>query len=451
MKTTLSERDGNTVKLAVEVSSEELNEAFTAQLRKLSREVRIPGFRPGKVPAAIVRQRLGDQAILLDALEQSIPEWFTRAALELGLEPIDRPEIELGEELPEPDKPLNFTAKVTVMPEVVLGEYKGLKIPQEPVEVKDEEVDEQVQRLRDTFAELRPVEGRPVQTGDYVTVDVTATLDGNRVEDLEVTDFMFELGGGRMLPAIDEQVVGMNAGEQKTFSAELPPEYPEELRGKTAEFTVTLKEIKEKVLPPLTDGWVSEISEFATLLELRQEIRSRLRSAKEQSSWQRFRARAVKEATERATMELPDILVQEQAEQMLTDFARSLESQGGSLEAYVEATGFSKERILEDMKQQAAADLRTDLVLSAVAKAEGLEATEEEVATAIGEMAAMAKIEAKEFEKRLRRGGRIEAVKEQIVRNKAVDLIADSAIAVPPDSNPVKEEGAPEETGNDAE
>lgn len=447
MKTTLSERDGNTVKLAVEVTSEELNEAFTAQLKKLSREVRIPGFRPGKVPAAVVRQRLGDQAILFEALEQSIPEWFARAALELGLEPIERPEIELGEDLPELDRPLNFTAKVAVMPEVVLGEYKGLEIPQEPVEVKDEEVDEQIEHLRDTFAELRPVEGRPAQPGDYVAVDVSAVVDGKRVENLEVSDFVFELGGGRMLPAIDEQVAGMSTGGQKTFLAELPPEFPEELRGKTAEFTVTLKEIKEKVLPPLTDSWVSEISEFATLLELRQEIRGRLKAAREHSSKQQFRTRAVKEATERATLELPDVLVQEQAEQMLADFSRSLESQGGSLEAYMEATGFSKERILEDMKQQAAADLKTDLVLKAVARAEKLEASEEEITVMVGEMAAMAKIDAKDFEKRLRRSGRIEAVREQILRNKAADLIADSAVAVPPSSS----ENGDESTRGDAE
>ena len=444
VKTTLSERDGNTVKLAVEVSSEELNEAFTAQLRKLSREIRLPGFRPGKAPAGLVRQRLGDQAILFDALEESIPEWFAKAALELGLEPVDRPEIELGDDVPELDKPLSFTAKVTVMPEVVLGQYKGLEVAKDPVEVKDEEVDEQVERLRDTFSELKPVEGRPAQNGDYVIVDVTATIDGERVENLEAADFLFEIGGGRMLPAIEEQVIGMNAGEQKTFSAELPAEFPEELRGKTAEFTVRLKDIKEKVLPPLSDGWVSEISEFATLLELRQEIRGRLRAAREQAAEQRFRARGIKEATNRATLELPEVLVQEQAEQMLADFTRSLESQGASLEAYVEATGISKEQILEDMKQQAAAELKTDLVLKAVAKAEELEASEEEVAAMVSQMAAMAKVDPKDFETRLRQSGRIEAVREQILRNKAADLIAGSAVAVSSHSEQTKEESTSE-------
>lgn len=309
MKTTLSERDGNTVKLAVEVSSDELQEAFDARLRQLARDVRIPGFRPGKAPLAMVRQRAGDEMILADALDEAMGGWYQKAVAELGIEPVESPEVELDDEneVPELGKPLKFTATVTVMPDVVLGEYKGVEAPKESGEATDAEVDAQIERLRNEFAELRPVNGRPAESGDFVTVDLHATLDGETVESLEASDFVFELGGGRMFPEVEEQLVGMSAGEEKTFPFTLPEGFPEELGGKTVEFTATLKEIKEKVLPPLTDQWASEVSEFPTLLELRMEIRNRIKAGKENAADQLFRARAIKAATDNATVDLPTL------------------------------------------------------------------------------------------------------------------------------------------------
>lgn len=446
MKTTLTERDGNTVKLTVEVSTEELQEAFNTQLRKLSREARIPGFRPGKVPTAIVRQRLGDEAILLDAVEESMGSWLARAVEELGLEPVDRPEIELGDEMLGLDKPLGFTATFTVMPEVTPAAYKGVSVPKDPVEVEDREVDEQVERLRDTFSELRPVEGRPAQNKDFVTVDLSATLDGKRVEKLEAVDYMFQIGTDRMIPAVEEQLIGMNPGEEKTFPVVLPEEFPEELRGKTADFTVKLKEIKEKVLPPLTDTWVSEISEYASLLELRQAIRNRIKTAKEQAAEQRFRMRAIKAVVDATEADIPEVVIKSQAEQMLADFERSLQSQGATLEAYSEATGVSKEQILKDMEAQALESVKTDLVLEAVAKAEGLEATDGELSSMVERMASAAKIDAKAFEERLRRDGRINSLRAQLLRDKAADFIVANAVPVTPeDSEPSVAEGGPQD------
>ena len=448
VKTTLSERDGNTVKLAVEVSTEELQEAFDKKLRQLSREVRLPGFRPGKAPASMIRQRLGDEAILVDAVEESMGEWFAQAAIELGLDPVDRPEIELEDELPQTGRPLGFKATVTVMPEVVLGEYKGLEAPKEPTAVEDIEVDAQMDHLRNEFAELRPVGGRAVQQGDFITADLRATFEGEPVENLEAGDFVFEVGGGRIFPEVEEQVVGMNAEEEKTFPLALPEELPDDLAGKTVDFTVVVKEIKEKVLPPLSDKWVSEVSEFATLLELRQEIRAKIASGKEHASDQRFRALAVKAATDNAELDLPDVVVREQAEEMVADLQRSLESRGGSLEIYSEVTGQTVEQLIEEMKPTAANNVKTGLVLSAVAKAEGLEATDEEVEAVVAQMAAAGKVDAKVLGKRLRQSGRIESLKEQMLRDKAADLIAANAVAVEPDAEsavPVEAEAAASE------
>jgi trigger factor len=441
VKTTLSEREGNTVKLAVEVSGEELQEAFDARLKQVAKEVRIPGFRQGKVPLAMVRQRLGDEAILIDAVENAMGGWFTAAALELGIDPVDRPQIELADEEtpPELGKPLGFSASVTVMPEVELGQYKGVEAPKDPVEVTTEEVDAQMDRLRNEFAELGPVEGRPVEKGDFVTADFRADIGGESVDALETADFVFEVGAGRIFAEVEEAAVGMNAGEVKTFPLPLPEGLPDELAGKTAEFTLTVKEVKEKVMPPLTDAWASEVSEFQTLLELRAEIRSKLEAGKTYSADQRFRSLAVQAAADNATLDLPDVVVREQAEEMLSDFKQSLEAQGGDFNSYMQVTGTSVEQMIADLKPSAASNVKTGLVLDAVAKAEGLEATDEEVSAVIAQMAASGRVDAQDLEKGLRRTGRIQAIKWQIVRDKAADFIAANAIALSPGAAAVAE------------
>jgi trigger factor len=428
VKTTLSERDGNTVKLSAEVSSEELQAAFNTRLRQLAREMQIPGFRPGKAPIAMVRQRLGDEMIIADAVEESMGGWFAQAVDDLGLHPVDRPDIELDDEMPELDKPLGFKATVTVMPEVVLGGYKGLVVPKQPTEVEDKEVDAQMERLQNEFAELRPVSDRPAKMGDLVTVDFSASDDGKPVDNLQASDYLFELGGDRMFPQVEEQVVGMSTGEEKTFPFEAPDGLVDGAAGKTFDFAITVKEIKEKVLPRPTDQWASEVSEFATLLELRQEIRGRLKAGKTYASEQQFRATAVKRATDNATIDLPDVVVREEAEELLADFKRSLESQGVSLEGYAEATGMPVEKILEDISPQAANNVKTRLVLEAVAKAEGLEATDDEVGETVTQMAAAGKMDAKDLEKRLQKSGRIESLRSQLVRDKAVDFLVKNAV-----------------------
>lgn len=437
MKTSLSEREGNTVKLAVEVSSDELQEAFNARLKKVSREIRLPGFRPGKAPLTMVRQRVGDEMIVTEAIEEAMGEWFAQAAVDLDLNPVDRPQIELDDEneTPELGKPLSFTATVTVMPEIVLGEYKGVEAPKESSEPTDEEVDSQLDRLRNEFAELRPVSGRPAESGDFVNVDLNATLDGEPVENLQASDFVFDLGGGRMFADVEGQILGMNGGDEKSFPVTLP-EGIDDLGGKTVDFTVSLKEIKEKALPPLTDQWASEVSEFPTLLEFRVEIRNRIKAGKENSSEQLFRARAVKAAADNATIDLPDVVVAEQAEEMLADFSRSLQSQGASLESYIEISGMSREDIVNDMKPSAANNVKTSLMLDAIAKAEGLQATDEEVGALVAQMAAAGKVDPKTFENRLRKTGRIATLEEQIMRDKAADFIVKNAVATAPEPEP---------------
>jgi len=458
VKTTLSEREGNTVKLAVEVSVEELREAFDNRLKQVAREARIPGFRQGKVPAAMLRERLGDEAILADTIEETMSNWLASALLDLGLDPVDRPTIDMEDEAPELGKALAFTATMTVMPEVVLGEYKGIEAIRESDEVEDQDVSAQMERLRNQFAELRPITSRPAQTGDFVTADFRAGLDGEEVQGLTASDFVFEVGGGRLLPEIEEQAVGMSPSEEKTFDISMPEDYgDDELAGKTVEFIIVVKEIKEKVLPPVSDKWVSEVSEFGTLLELRQDIRKKLKAGKKYAADQRFRSAAVRKAAENATLDLPAVVVREQAEEMLSDFKQSLEAQGGTLDAYLQMADTTVEQMIEDLSPDAARNVKTGLVLDAVAKAESIAATDAEVIAVVKQMATGAKVDPADFERRLRKSGRLEPIRWQLVRDKAADFIVANAVAVAPteeaDAEEPKQaaEAVPPEEADEAE
>jgi trigger factor len=257
-------------------------------------------------------------------------------------------------------------------------------------------------------------------------------VEGKAVEGLEAADFVFEVGGGRIFEEVEEAVVGMNAGETKTVAFTLPEGFPDELANKTADFTVTVKEIKEKVLPPYTDKWASEISEFPTLLELRAEIRGKLQAGKTYQANQKFRALAVKAVADNATLDLPDIVVTEQAEEMFADFVRSVQGQGADIDAYLAATGMTAQQMVEDMKPSAASNVKTGLVLDAVAKAEGLEASDEEIRATVTQMAMAGRTDPKLFEERIRKSGRLQAIGWQVVRDKAADFIAANAVAVKP-------------------
>jgi trigger factor len=434
VRTTLKERDGNKVTVEVEVSTEEIKEAYDVKLREMVREVRIPGFRPGKAPVTMVQQKLGDEAILADGIESAMSRWFVQAMVDLDLQAVDRPDIDMGEDAPALDKPLTFTAKVVVMPEVKLGQYKGLKVPKDSVEVTAQEIDSRIERLQNEFSELTPVEGRAVQSGDFVLADFQATLDGQPLGELEASDYLFEVGGNQIFPEVEEQVVGMNPGDAKSFPVNLSEDIPsEELAGKTVEFSLTLKEIKEKVLPEVNDEWVTGVCEFKTVDEFRADIRSRLQSAKDYTVDQKYRAMAVAKATENVTVDIPEAVVQREAAEMLSELKNSVEARGLTLEGYMAATGMTFEKLVEGMIPRATDNVKTRLVLDAVAKAENLEVTDEEAQDVITQMALANRLDVKELEKRIRKNDRILELKEQILRDKAAGFVVDSSVAGPPE------------------
>lgn len=446
MKSTVSEQEGNTVRLDVELSEEEVQRAIDATVSQLAKDVRMPGFRKGKVPRNLVVQRFGMHAITHQMLDDHLSAWYGRAAAQSGITPVARPEVDYDEE-PETGKPFAFKATVEVMPKAELGEYRGLEVPREESQVEDAEVDAQVDRLRREFAELSAVEGRPAQKDDYVVVDFSGVLDGETVENTTVEDYQYQLGSGQFLPDLEEGIVGMSVGEERQVAVDFPEDYgEEELAGKTVDFTVRLKDLKELVLPELNDELAKDVSEFATLLELRLDIRQKLQGTRDANTRRRFRNAAIAKATDNASVELPEVVVEEQAHEMVDDFLRSLQVQGADVPQYLEATGTTLESLLDDVRPGAETTVKTGAVLDAVAEAEGLTASEEEFEERLKGMAAQAGMEPVEFRSRLEESGRMTTVRRQLVREKAADLIVENAVP----TEPVVEPEVPEAEGSES-
>jgi trigger factor len=294
-----------------------------------------------------------------------------------------------------------------------------------------------------------------VRKGDFLTIDAKGLLDGAEVESATVDDYAFEVGAGRLLADLEEGVVGMAAGEEKAVLVAFPEDYPsDDLAGKTLDFTVTVKEVKEKVLPAMNDEFAKDVSEFETLLELRLDIRGKLQVAKDSAAERAFRGAAVKAATDAAMADLPAVVVDRQAQEMVEDFARSLTMQGGDFSAYLEKTGVKVEQMLADVRPEAEATVKTSLVLDAIVAAEGLEAGADEVEARVAQMATAGRLDAGEVRSRLEESGRIQSVRQQLLREKAADLIVQHAVAVAPpvaDVVAVPEADSPEADRDDVD
>jgi trigger factor len=432
VKTTRTQQEGNIVRLDVEVPAEDIQKCIGDTVAKLASELKIPGFRKGKVPQSLVVQRFGMDAVIQQMLEDQLPVWYSQALEETGVEPVDRPEVDIdGEAVPGQD--LHFHALVQIMPRPVLGPYVGLEVPRVTAEVQDIDVDAQVQRLREEFATLRVVDLRSVQEGDLVTGDFAGSFEGRPMEKATITDFSLEVGSGRFLPDLEKGLVGMHLNEEKDVAVTFPEDYPdEEVAGKTLDFHVTVKEIKEKVLPPMNDEFAKDVSEFETLLELRLDIRRKLQSVRESMVKRQFRAMAIKQAVDAATIDIPKAVVDRQAESLVDDFARSLELRGGSFEEYLNVTGTTVDGMLADVQPDAVTAAKTGVVLDAIAEAEALEVSEDTLADTIAALAKASKAEPDVLRSRLEESGRISTIRQNLLREKAGDFIVEHAVAVAP-------------------
>ncbi len=445
MTANVTKLEDNKVRLDVEVPPEAVRKGVEAKVRELGRKVRVPGFRPGKAPRRVIENHLGRDYIYYEALQDKLPTWYSEAVVETDLRPIDGPEIHFDEPLDEKEG-FKFSATVAVRPEATLREYKGVEVPREAIEVADEQVDEQLEQMRGQFATLAAVEDRPVQEGDFVIIDFKGErlATGEPLEGGEAEDYMLEVGRGELLEDFEKNLVGMNAGERKQFGVTFPPDYAEEsLRGQSVLFHVNVKEIKERDLPPLDDEFAKEASEFETLEELRAAVREQLEEAAQQRVEGEFRGRVLDAVAEGSEVEVPEVMVHEKAHEMVESFERSIRAQGIEPEQYYQLAGASHADLEERVRPDAEDTVKKELVLDAVAAAEGIEADEEQVMHEIGHIAENSERSAEEVAETMRQNGTYALLEEEISRQRALDYLVENVVPTPmPDDEESAEVGA---------
>ncbi len=431
MKTDVTELPDSRVRVEVEVPAELVDRGVQRAARSLAREMRMPGFRKGKAPPSLVIQRLGFGAVIQEAVRDSLPEWYEQGLLRSGVSPIGDPEIEIVTSPEAEGEPLEFKFEIGVRPKAKLGEYKGIEVGKAEAEPTDEIVDREVERIREGFTKLEPVE-REAAEGDVLLIDYEGLLDGKAFDGGKETDGMLELGSGRFIPGFEEQLAGVSGGEQREVKVTFPEDYQaEHLAGKEAVFNVDVKEVREKVLPELDDDFASEASEFDTLEELRADIGKRVSEAVDERAEQDFRVAAVDAAAETATVEIPDELVAARAAERWERVERQLAGRGMSPDSFLQMQGKSREEVLEESKPDAERELKREAVLAAIAEAEAIEVSEEEMVEALAHTAEHERTTPEKLLERLRENGRDAMVREDIQVRKAIDLVAESAVPIP--------------------
>ena len=436
MKTSVTELGDSRVRVDVAVEPDDVQQRLERAAMELARDMRMAGFRKGKVPPQLVIQRVGREAVLEQALRDSLPEWYERALVEAGITPVGDPDLKMPE-LPGAGEGLSFSIEVAVRPSARLGDYKGVEVGRAEVEVPNEAVDAELDRLREAFASVRPVD-RPAGRGDLLVINYSGTVDGEPFEGSEATDLMVELGAEGLLEEFDQALLGASAGDEVEVEVRFPDDHqPESLAGKVARFFVTVREVREKELPEVDDEFAAEASEFETLDELREEIRSRLAAALERRADAEFREAAVDAAADAAQIDLPSELVHARAHEMWERLERSLASRGASAEGFLRMEGKTREQAITDLQPDAERALRREATLEAVADAEGLDVSEQEMLDALqsgdgGEDSA-------KLLEGLRASGRDALLREDLRLRKAIDVIADSARPIPKEQAAARE------------
>ena len=431
METTLTELPGSRARVEVEVPAEDVGRGIQRAARSLAREMRLPGFRKGKAPPSLVIQRLGFGAVFEEAVRDSLPEWYEEALLDAGISPIGDPDIEIVSAPDGEGEPLGFKFEIGVRPAATLGDYRDLEVGRAEPEPPEEMVEREIERIRGSFARLEPVD-RVAGDGDVLLIDFEGLLDGKAFEGGKADDYLLELGSDQLIEGFEEQLKGAATGESRQVEVSFPDEYQaEHLAGEDAVFAVEIKEVREKVLPDLDDDFASEASEFDTLEELRSDIREKLSEVVDSRIEQDFRVAAIDAAADQATVELPDELVADRAAERWGRVERQLAARGMSPDSYLQMQGKTRDEVIAEAKPDAERELRREAVLAAIVKAEGIEATEEEMLEALAHPAEHERTTPEKLLNRLREKGRDAMVAEDISFRKAIDLVAESAKPIP--------------------
>ncbi len=416
MKSDVETLNPTRVKLTVEVGFDELRSSLDGAYRRIGQRVQIPGFRRGKVPARILDQRVGRAAVLEDAVNDALPVLYAQAVREHELLPLGRPEVEVTE-LADNDK-LAFSAEVDVRPEVTVPDYDGLQVTVEDAEVTEDEVDTEVTRLRERFASLTGVD-RAAGDGDFVSLDLSATRDGQKLDGVEATGLSYQVGSGTMLDGLDDAVRGQQAGAVVTFATELLGEY----QGQSADVTVTVESVKEQVLPELNDELASLASEFDTLDELKQNIRTQMGSRKQYQQQVQARDKVVEALLDRVEVPVPDAVMHDEAHARRHGIEEQLQRAQLSLSQYLSRQGQTEEQFDAELHQRAEVSLRSQFLLDAIAKAEQVQVSEEDLSAAIVQLAAQSGLQPEQYAQQVLQGGQINEVVGQIAREKALGVV----------------------------
>ena len=427
--TNVTELPESRVRVSAEVSAEEVERRLQQAAKRLGSTMRIPGFRKGKVPPAVVIRRLGREAVLDEAVRSSLGNWYVDAIDEAGISPIGEPDLDMSD-LPDQGEPLEFSIEIGVRPKAKLGEYKGVEVGRRAPKVEESAIDQQVEELRNRVATLETVE-RAAAAGDQVVVDYVGTLEGEPFDGGTGRDQLIELGSGNLIPGFEEQLLGASAGDVKTVEVTFPDDYPsEELAGEAATFEVTVHEVKAKRLPELDDDLAVEASEFDTLQELREDFRKRLTEADERTVEREFEDAVLQAVTDNAEVDVPEGLVHARAHELIHQTLSTLERQGISKETYLQLSGKSEHELADEAEPEAAAALRREAVLAAVVAAEGIEPTEEQLEAALEPVAHREGSEPAELVARLRKNGRLEELREDVATRQALELLVSAATPI---------------------
>ena len=432
MKTKVSPTGENEVELSVEVPVAAVKKVYDRTVAKVREEMQLPGFRKGRVPVDLVIQNVGADFIRGEALEDAIPEWGDEALHEAGLydAAVGTSDLQVGPLDETAD--YSFSLKVQTLPVPTLGEHKGLEVPKREVEVTDDQISAQLAMLQERLSSLQPIEDRPVQDGDFVLMDMSGARDGEPIEGAQGKDQMYEVGRASLIPGFEEELIGVNAGDEKSFDITFPDDYhAEELAGQLATFTVTVKEIKEKVVPELDDAFAADVSEFETMEELSADVRERLQAAAEAGVEREFRAAAVEKAVEHATIAVPVTMVDREAHRLFHQLEERVGEQGLTMDVYLGVLEKTPQDIEEEMRPQAEFIIKRQLVLEAIAEAEKLEVTDDDIAEVVKRDAEALGRDHLQLLADLEKSGRREALRDEMLVAKAADLVADAAVAVP--------------------
>lgn len=425
MSVQVEKLEKNMAKLTVEVSAEDFKAAIKKAYNKTKNRFAIPGFRKGKASQAVIEKMYGEAVFYEDAADEAINSTYAEAMKESGLDIVSRPEITV-EQIGK-DQAFIYSALVAVKPEVTLGEYKGVEVEKADAAVTAEDVEAELKRVQEQNARLLTVEDRPVADGDQTVIDFEGFVDGKGFEGGKAEDYPLTIGSHSFIDTFEEQLIGKNIGEECEVNVTFPTEYhAAELAGKPAMFKVTVKEIKVKELPALDDEFASEVSEFDTLDEYKQDIEKKLQERKEKAAASQNEDRVVAKVVENASMEIPEKMIDAQVDNMLRETAQRMQSQGLSMDLYMKYTGMTADQMKDQMRPEAVKRIQTRLVLEAVVKAENIETSEEKLDEEIAKMAEAYKMEADKLKSYMTDSDK-DQMKQDLAVQAAVDLLVSEA------------------------